>query len=163
MDKFISYLKKQGVQETAKNSKHDYNVSFVVESCGDNDYFVEAPNFTYKRVCLLFDYNVAENESYFRYLADLERKVRSYAKKYGYIVESCSCYDIRFFYITKAEDAERADHYFSFRDACIRQWEEIDHHFHNTGKFKEYSELSAKVLNRIYSLRYRQFLRSIGE
>lgn len=161
MEKFIKYLKKQGVQEVDRNSKYDFYVCFEVQTMGDNSYFKEAPNFTYTRVCLYFEYNVEAEKEYFMYLNILEKKIKSYAKKYGYDVKSyaTSC-GLRYFNIARIDDLEKAESYYHFKTNCIEQWENIYHKMCESGR-KENGEKAARILNRIYSLRYRQFLREI--
>lgn len=162
MDKFIKYIEKQGIQKHEKHDKYDTCISYEVQTCGHKTYFMEAPNFIYKRVCISFDYNVEAGEEYFKHLKMIEKKILAYAKKYGYIAETyCYTFGI-FIYVTNAEDAETAEYYYHYMKSCIRQWEEVDHHLHTVGK-TQYSNLAAEILNRIYSLRYRQFLRAIAK
>ena len=163
MDKFINYLKKQGVQEVNRTSKYDFNVCFEVQAMGDYSYFKEAPNFTYTRVCLYFEYNVEAGKEYFMYLDRLEKKIRSYAKKYGYDVKSyCTSYGMVYFNIARIDDLEKAESYYHYKSNCIEEWENVYHRMCEAGR-TENAEKAARILNRIYSLRYRQFLRAIGE
>lgn len=160
MDKFIKYLEKQGVQKIDRTEKYDFNVCFEVQKIGDDSYFTEAPNFTYTRVCLYFEYNVEAGKEYFMYLNSLEKKIRSYAKKYSYDVKSyVTSYGLCYFYIARIEDLEKAESYYHYKTNCIEEWENIYHKMCESGR-KENGEKAARILNKIYSLRYRQFLRA---
>ena len=157
MDKLIKYLQKLNINQCKPN--HDFNVCYEVQTCG-SDYFMEAPNFFYNRVVVYMEYNVDAGKEYFMKLNVIEKMLKSYCNKYFYKCErTITSYGLVYFIITSIADYEKAEYYYNFAEACRNEFFRIDHKYHMEGK-TNFSNQAAIILNRIYSLRYRQFLKA---
>lgn len=159
MEKLIKYLLKVGIEPA--NRMREQNIYFFEQTCGHKDYFMEAPNYTCKRIGISFDYNVAADKEYFMRINQLEKMLQTYCKRFGYSIESHSTsYGVRFLYIMKQSEKKDLEAYFDFTDKCVKDWEIMQHHFYNINR-PELSEQAAIILNKIYSLRYRQYLKAV--
>lgn len=158
MDKFLKYLEKLEINKSEKNKQSA--ICYEVETCG-SDYLIEAPEFFYNRAVVFFDYNVEAEKEYFKNLIETEYKLEAYCKRYAYdCKKKITSYGLVYLVISRPADIEKAENYYNFSEACREEFYRIDHKYHMEGKTK-FSNQAATILNRIYSLRYRQFLRSI--
>lgn len=129
INKLCNYLKSIGVVELEKHAKSNgapvecYRVQY-----GDN-YFYNAPNFSYTGVLICFDYNVDAEPEYFKNLARVEDKIRKYARRYGYeVFNSTVCPWMRSFVIASRDDREKSATFYYYRDAAI---EAVNQAIHN--------------------------------
>ena len=162
MIKIFKYLQTIGIEE--KPARGNYNHSpaeFVRQLCGDDSYFYNAPNFTYYRAVITWNYREATPESVQDFTRQ-EKQLKTYCKKYGYILDARYFYGDRIATITKETDAAAADNYFYFRDASAKEWEQMQHEYIQAGRQNEINAATLEIMNK-YGELYNEFLRNTEE
>lgn len=161
MKKLFSYLSKIGIQESRKHGNHDEAPAvFYRETYGDNNYFYNAPNHTHAGAVVALDYNAEAPQSYFENLRQIERKIESYCKKYGYRYTRRACYGVAFYTVEKIEDREAADAFYYFRDAARAEVDAAAHELYTAGKYNEVEAAARRIMDK-YGAAYNEFLKEI--
>lgn len=159
MEKLFNYLKRIGVNESHRHARPETEsaVNFYRESFGEEKYFFNAPGFTYTGALVTFEYNAEAPAEYFRELSKIEERIKKYCRRYNYFYISSLGYGARYLTICTAADRERADNYYFFRDASIRDFETMQHQNHQNGTPEKISSEARKIMDH-YGTLYNQFL-----
>ena len=159
MNKLFNYLKTLGIEEKPGRGHYQHSpAEFTRQLCGDPSYFNNAPNFTYYRALITWNYREATPENV-REFEQQEKKLKTYCKKYGYILEVSYFYGDRVATIESSADAETAANYFYFRDASVKEFEQMQHEYYTTGRHDEVNAATLEIMNK-YGELYKEFLRN---
>lgn len=165
MEKLYHYLQKIGIAERPKHGNHDEPPAvFYRETYGDASYFDNAPNHTHPAAVVALDYNAEAPAEYFRDLAEKEKRITAYCKKYNYICrrDVCRYSKTVYFHIERADDREAANNYFYFRDASRAECEQAAHVLYMQGRAGEVEKTLSAIMDK-YGASYSEFLQSIGK
>ena len=157
MKKLFNYLSKSGIEEKPTRGHYtDAPAEFFRELCGDPNFFNNAPNFTYYRARIVWNYSGATAES-IKDFTEQEKKLKTYCKKYGYIFEVNYFYGDRVATIIKESDKEKARNFYYFRDAARAEFEQVAHELHEAGKANETNSAARLIMDK-YGALYNEFL-----
>ena len=161
MEKLFAYLQKIGVEERPQHGNYDEPPAMYNRvTYGDNSYFYNAPNHTHAAALVALDYNAEAPENYFANLRQIEQKIATYCKKYGYTATTTIHPWIVYIKIEKTSDREAAENYYYFRDAAREECEQYFHIAHTHGTPQKEIETTLRAIMDKYGENYKEFLQA---
>lgn len=139
MKKLYKYLEKIGITETSRNARYqdEAPANYYIETYGSN-YFYNT-TFTYTGIVVTFEYpkmegTEEEKRGFYAGQMQKEKMLKTYCKKYGYTMEGGYFYGDRVFTIRRSADIEKAEIFYTYESASVKECEEIAHKYYTEGK-----------------------------
>jgi hypothetical protein len=160
MEKLYKYIAKLGIKESTRHAHYSEEgpAVFYREKYGDNNYFVNAPNFTYNAAVICLDFQVIAPTDYFMKQAQIEKMLQRYCRRYNYeIFNRSACFGLVSFVIATRADREKAENYYFFRDRCRNEADMAAHELYEAGQPGKVPEVIRKIVIE-HGNYYNQFL-----